>query len=103
MSNIDPSSQPDGGIGSILNAASKNPPSAKSPSGSGSIFKISKGTDHGMDAFKNWLGPKDYKAFISNLLQSINNSIQADQKATDLANRKLRAVETGEDPDEVTE
>jgi|GEM_PF-5568065 len=86
------------GSSSWQSAWNKDTPTA------GSVFKLPTGDDaSGMDAFKNWLGPKQYKEFINNLCQSITNSMKDDEQKADLARRKLAAVEKGEDPDEVTE
>ncbi len=95
MSNVDPT---ENSVFGALNSMKKAPPA----SGSGGIFKIPKGGAHGMDAFKAWLGPKQYKQFISTLLQSITNAMKADAAAADLASRKLKAVQEDRDPDEET-
>jgi len=95
MSDINPSHPPDQGKGPDSTPPGKVPKA--------SSFKPFAPKGNSMESFKNWLGKKNYKKFITVLCQSISNQIKQQQKEQDLAARKLKASAEGQDPDEVTE
>ena len=94
MADVNPTPPPEG------ISPQKTPGAAKPQKAiSGVHFKPS-GT--GLDAFKKWLGPDNFKKFMSALCQSISNQIKQNQKEADLASRKLKAAAEGKDPDDIT-
>lgn len=68
------------------------------PGSSGGAYQAG-GT--GWESYEKWMGPKGFKEFQKNLMQSIVAQVSKDKKKEHETSLKLQAAEKGEDPNDV--
>lgn len=72
-------------------------------SSTGDDFKTfhASGNDGGMGGFKAFFGEEGFKKFTENCCSYISDQMKRDEKEMEKANRRLKAIEEGQDPSDV--